>query len=270
VLTAGTDFRWVDGDSIAMRSTRSVRRKPYTGRRRRAAIAGVFVQTFVRATNLTVTASPADRWRNYDAHNTETTLSTAPSTTVLPDKENSVGSPRIARCIAFTIGCGLGDIGSGFRAPTLNGVTTLLAGCGDAANPALGPERLTGGELASTCALSRPWRTTWFDNRVKDPVANVTITPPNLIQRQNLGRTRSGAFRPTPTTASVGLGTAAPTSTTSRKWSRTGEPRPRRPDCGADHRGAFSCSAATRVATIAFDLDLGEQFDDDLNTSSRG
>jgi len=35
-------------------------------------------------------------------------------------------------------------------------------------------------------------RSTFYDNRVKDPVANVTITPtnPNQLQRQNLGRTR--------------------------------------------------------------------------------
>ncbi len=47
--------------------------------------------------NVTVTASARlDRWRNYDAHNTETTLSTgAISTPSSPIRTNSVGSPRI-------------------------------------------------------------------------------------------------------------------------------------------------------------------------------
>ena len=33
-------------------------------------------------------------------------------------------------------------------------------------------------------------RATWFDNRVEDPITNVTITPDILAQRQNIGRTR--------------------------------------------------------------------------------
>ena len=188
VLTAGTDFRWVDGDSIEdafdpiTGSTKTLHR--VAGGTQRSL--GVFVQdVFVPLPNLTVTASARfDRWLNYDAHNTETTLSTgAINDPVLPDKENSVGSPRIGSLYRVHDRLSVwGDIGSGFRAPTLNelyrrfsqGAVVTLA------NPALGPERLTGGELGvNVVPLSRvTWRTTWFDNRVKDPVANVTITPP--------------------------------------------------------------------------------------------
>ena len=63
------------------------------------------------------------------------------------------------------------------------------------ANNQLGPERLVGGELGFNVELMRQltWRATWFDNRVENPVANVTISTsgPNVTQqRQNLGRTR--------------------------------------------------------------------------------
>ena len=100
VLTAGTDFRWVDGDSIedafdaVTGSTKTLHR--VAGGTQRSL--GVFVQdVFAPAANLTVTASARlDRWRNYDAHNTETTLATgAVSDPVLADKSDSVVSPRL-------------------------------------------------------------------------------------------------------------------------------------------------------------------------------
>ena len=90
-----------------------------------------------------------------------------------------------------------GDLGWGFRAPTLNElyrqfrVGTVLT----LANNQLGPERLVGGEAGVSVVPVRnlTWRATWFDNRVKDPVSNVTLTTvgANVTQqRQNLGRTR--------------------------------------------------------------------------------
>ena len=94
------DFRWVDGDSIedafdaVTGSTKTLHR--VAGGTQRSL--GVFVQdVFAPAANLTVTASARlDRWRNYDAHNTETILATgAVSDPVLPDKSDSVVSPRV-------------------------------------------------------------------------------------------------------------------------------------------------------------------------------
>src|SRR4030095_6600802 len=54
----------------------------------------------------------------------------------------------------------------------------------------LGPERLRGGEIGVNVTPARDVtvRATWFDNRVEDPISNVTIGT-NLQQRQNLGRT---------------------------------------------------------------------------------
>jgi outer membrane receptor protein involved in Fe transport len=172
-----------------------------------------------------------------------------------------------------------GDIGSGFRAPTLNelyrrfsqGAVVTLA------NPALGPERLTGGEVGvNVMPLSRvTWRTTWFDNRVKDPVANVTIAPPNLIQRQNLGRTRIWGVQ-TDVDYRVGrtlrIGGAyiydvAKVLENPANPALVGLRLAQVPT----HRGTFQVQYSDpRFVTIAFDLQAsGAQYDDDLNTSSR-
>jgi outer membrane receptor protein involved in Fe transport len=139
-----------------------------------------------------------DRWRNYDAHNLETTVSTGLPTAnnkpSLPDKEDTVVSPRVAAIYHAAEQVSVwGDFGYGFRAPTLNelyrqfSVGALLT----RANDQLGPERLVGGEAGVNVSPARnvTVRTTWYDNRVKDPVSNVTIGT-NLQQRQNLGRTR--------------------------------------------------------------------------------
>src|SRR6185436_9988592 len=139
-----------------------------------------------------------DHWRNYNARNIETTaatgLPTAASRATLPEGNDTVFSPRAAILYHVTNKVtAWGSIGAGFRAPTLNelyrqfrvGAILTLA------NDQLGPERLKGGELGVNVAPipNLTWRTTWFDNRVENPVSNVTIAL-NTQQRQNLGRTR--------------------------------------------------------------------------------
>ena len=59
------------------------------------------------------------------------------------------------------------------------------------ANDQLGPSGWSAANRASTSRrrATVTVRATWFDNRVKNPVSNVTIGT-NLQQRQNLGRTR--------------------------------------------------------------------------------
>jgi outer membrane receptor protein involved in Fe transport len=285
VLTAGTDFRWVDGDSIedafdaVTGSTRTTHR--VAGGTQRSL--GVFLQdVFVPVNNVTVTASARlDRWRNYDAHDIATTLSTgAVSDPVLDDKSNSVVSPRLGALYRLHDRVSVwGDIGTGFRAPTLNelyrrfsqGAVVTLA------NAALGPERLVGGELGvNVIPLPRvTWRTTWFDNRVKDPVANVTITPPNLLQRQNLGRTRIWGlqtdvdYRITPTLRVAGayIYDVAKVSENAANPTLVGLQLAQVPT----HRGAFQIHyTEPRLITVVLDVQAsGAQFDDDLNTPSR-
>jgi iron complex outermembrane receptor protein len=284
-VSAGADLRYVDGDSIedafdaVTGATRTLHR--VAGGTQRSL--GIFVQdVFAPFANMTVTASARlDRWRNSDAHNTETTLSTgAISDPVLADKKDSVASPRLG--VLYRVHERLsvwGDIASGFRAPTLNelyrrfsqGAVVTLA------NPALGPERLVGGELGVTAIPARgvTWRATRFDNRVKDPVANVTVTPPNLLQRQNLGRTRIWGVQ-TDVDYRIGrtlrLGGAYIYDAATVRENRANPALVGlRLAQVPTHRGAFQIEYYDpRFLTIAFEAQMsGAQFDDDLNTPAR-
>jgi outer membrane receptor protein involved in Fe transport len=205
-LTAGTDVRWVDGDSEengldAVTGTQVTLSRISGGTQRSL---GLFVQDLITpAPNFTLTlAARVDSWRNYDGHNLETNVPsgtpTANNRPTLPDRDDVVASPRIAALYHATSWLSVwGDLGWGFRAPTLNElyrqfrVGTVLT----LANNQLGPERLVGGELGIrvTPVPAVSIRSTWYDNRVKDPVSNVTIATAGVNvtqQRQNLGRTR--------------------------------------------------------------------------------
>jgi iron complex outermembrane receptor protein len=203
-FTAGTDFRWVDGDSeedaldpVLGQTVTLHRVSGGTQRSLAAYVQDVFTPTS-RAV-LTVSAR-VDSWRNYDAHNLETSL---PSGTPgaghrpeIPDTEDTVVSPRFAALYHLNDRATVwGDLSWGFRAPTLNelyrqfrvGAVLTLA------NDQLGPERLNGGEVGLRIEPIDNFtiRTTWYDNRVKNPVSNVSINEAGtMLQRQNLGRTR--------------------------------------------------------------------------------
>jgi outer membrane receptor protein involved in Fe transport len=292
-LTAGADWRWVDGDSRengldAVTGTQVVLRRISGGTQRSV---GLYVQdVIVPAPQLTVTLSArVDRWRNYDGHNLETSaltgLPTAANVPALPDRQDVVVSPRAAAL--YHLGNKIdvwGDIGWGFRAPTLNelyrqfrvGSTLTLA------NPALGPERLVGGEAGITLSpvSALTLRTTWFDNRVTDPVSNVTDparSTPNAItqQRQNLGRTRIWGIQ---NDVEYRLGTfwrvgaayvydQARVTENPANTALVGLFLPQVPK----HRGSVRVAYANaKLATIAASLQfLGSQFDEDLNLAAR-
>jgi outer membrane receptor protein involved in Fe transport len=204
-FSAGTDWRWVDGDSEedafdTQTGTNQTLRRVSGGTQRSL---GFFAQDiFTPMSDLTVTASArVDHWRNYHAHNLEYTvaagvlgLPAAGHKPSLPDTEETVGSPRVAALYRVTDRVNAwGSVSWGFRTPTLNElyrqfrVGALLT----LANENLGSERLVGGEAGVSVAVTSDVtaRATWFDNRVKNPISNVTIGT-NLQQRQNLGRTR--------------------------------------------------------------------------------
>lgn len=204
-VTAGADTRWVQGESqengfdATTGLTQTLRR--LSGGTQRSA--GAFVQDiFTPVDRLTVTASlRVDRWRNYDAHNLENSVAggvigaaTANNKPTLPDRTDQVGSPKLAAVYHLTPAVNVwASVSGGFRAPTLNelyrqyrvGAILTLA------NENLGPERLTATEAGVSATLMRRLtvRSTFFDNRIKNPVSNVTIAT-NTQQRQNLGRTR--------------------------------------------------------------------------------
>jgi len=201
-FTVGTDWRWVDGDSLedafdATTGTRVTLRRVAGGTQRSY---GVFLQDIISVTSrlqLTLSAR-LDHWRNFDAHNLETDaltgLPTANNRSSLPDKENTVGSPHVGALYHLTGWVSVwGGASWGFRAPTLNELyrSFSVGAVRTLANENLGPERLVGGEAGVNVAPIRnlTWRTTWFNNRLKNPVSNVTVGL-NLRQRQNLGRTR--------------------------------------------------------------------------------
>jgi outer membrane receptor protein involved in Fe transport len=279
-VTAGTDWRWVDGDSQedaldAVTGTAVTLRRIAGGTQRNL---GAFVQDLITPTPaLTLTLSArVDSWRNYDPHNIETTIATgAVSDPDLPEGNDTVASPRAG--VRYRVNDRVsvwGGIGAGFRAPTLNELyrSFRLGAVLTQANPLLGPERLVGGDLGVSLALSPAltWRATWFDNRVEDPVSNVTVGT-NLQQRQNLGRTRIW-----------GLQTDAEYRFASF-WRVSGaylyeEAKVKENDTVPalvgkflaqvpKHRGTFQVTYANpRVAVVGLDVQaIGTQFDDDQN-----
>jgi outer membrane receptor protein involved in Fe transport len=204
LYTAGTDFRHVDGASLETTYDIATGLVPNLSRESGGTqmSSGAFVQgQFFPVPEVAFTVSGrVDHWRNYNARNLESSIATGATTAnnvpSLPDKDDTVFSPRAAVRVHLNDKVSTwGSLGWGFRAPTLNelyrqfrvGANLFLA------NEQLGPERLLGGEVGinveptSTVSV----RGTWFDNRVKNPVSNVTRTDlVNTAQRQNLGRTR--------------------------------------------------------------------------------
>ena len=208
VLTAGYDYRWIDGDSNEKTFALATGLTPILNRISGGTqkIGGAFVQDLMELNSrlqLTLSAR-IDSWRNYNAHNFETTIATGLPTAnnrELPDKSDTAVSPRVAVLYrASDRVSAWGSVSRGFRAPTLNelyrqfrvGAVLTLA------NENLGPERLTGVEAGVSVAASDrvTVRGTVFNNRVTDPVANVTIAANgNTRQRQNLGSTNIGGFQ---------------------------------------------------------------------------
>ena len=208
-FSAGLDWRRVDGDSLedgyvngpivpvgptapATLSTHRV-----SGGTQHST--GVFLQDVLTMKKAVFTLSVrGDWWRNFDGHINEvsaaTGLPSAGNRGDLADKSDTVASPRFAALYRVSEKVSVwGDIGWGFRAPTLNELYRQFSvgAIRTLANETLGPERLFGGEAGVRLELARnvSVRSTWYDNTVKNPVANVTIGT-NLQQRQNLGRTR--------------------------------------------------------------------------------
>jgi outer membrane receptor protein involved in Fe transport len=290
-FTAGTDWRWVDGDS------REDALDPVTGSQvtlnrisgGTQQSLGVFAQDLIAPLpQLTVTLSVrGDHWRSYDAHNLEHSVPsgapTANNDPSLPSRSDSVASPRAAVLYHVNPRVSVwGDIGQGFRAPTLNelyrqfrvGTTLTLA------NNTLGPERLVGGNIGTTIlpTSNTTLRVTWFDNRIKDPVSNVTISRSGASvtqQRQNLGRThvwgvqtdfeyRLGSFWRV--TAGY-LFDQAKVSDNPADPTLEGLFLPQVPE----HRGSLRVAYANpRYATIAVGTQfVGAQYDDDRNSPDR-
>jgi len=294
-FSLGTDWHWVRGDSEedgfnaasgpvvppVQQAVLALRR--VSGGTQRSV--GVFVQDILTPLpRLAVTlGARVDRWRNDDAHNFENNLPSGTPTAnnkLLPDTDVSVVSPRMAALYHLTDRISVwGDLGTGFRAPTLNElyrqfrVGTVLT----LANERLGPERLRGGELGLTVSPvpNVTVRTTWFDNHMTNPVSNVTLTSvgANVTQqRQNLGETRIWGVQ---SDVAYRLGTwwrmsagylynRATVEAFAANPALVGNVLPQVPT----HRGSLQIAYANpRYATVAVGLQfVGRQFDDDQNS----
>jgi outer membrane receptor protein involved in Fe transport len=303
---AGTDWHWVDGDSqeasfnpapgpvVPPVQNAVLALQRVSGGKQKSV--GAFVQDILTPLpKFSMTFSGrVDHWQNYNAHNLETAVipgtatNNRPSCTTsggtppscLADRVDTVFSPRAAARYQVTDWLSAwADIGAGFRAPTLNElyrqfrVGTVLT----LANDQLGPERLVGGEVGVALAPRRDltWRTTWYDNRISNPVSNVTLSTvgANVTQqRQNLGETRVWGvqndleYRPALAwriSAGYLYNHAVITDGGAANATLVGKFLPQVPA----HRGSVRVAYADRrYLSIAFGIQfLGAQFDDDQN-----
>jgi outer membrane receptor protein involved in Fe transport len=201
VLSAGVDYRWVDGESDeqVVGTTGSIIRFRVSGGTQRS-LGGFLQGFFAPVARLRASLSArVDHWRNFDATNRER-VPPAEAVTIsnFREKSNTLLSPKAALLYHVTNQVSVwGSTTWGFRAPTLNelyrqfraGNTLTLA------NEQLGPERVLGSEAGVRVSVRDNlfFHTTGFWNRVKGSVSNVTssVTPALITQqRQNLGRTR--------------------------------------------------------------------------------
>ena len=217
VVSAGADWRWVDGDSVEDAYNAAVPQViappvtivPVLNIHRISGgtqqTSGGYVQDiFTPAAQLVVTVSArVDHWRNYDGHNLETTVAnnqpTANNRPSIDERTDTVVSPRLAALYHVSDRVSVwGAANSGFRAPTLTELYRQFSvgAVTTRPNDQLGPERLVGGEAGINVAPASnvTARLTWFDNRVSDPVSNVTLNAATA-QKQNLGETRIRGFQ---------------------------------------------------------------------------
>jgi outer membrane receptor protein involved in Fe transport len=215
LLTAGTDLRWIDGETNED-FTFSAALNAFTRQRKAGGeqfLAGLFLQDIITpAPRWQVTiAGRLDLWRNFDGSRLEQNKQTGAITRdqTFDDQTRIAFSPKVAIVhhatdqLTFT-----GSVYWAFRAPTINELYRPFRVRNDIteANANLDEERLIGGEIGIDYAPIRNLRgrVTAFWNEVSDPVANVTIGPgPGTVapcgfvpaggvcrQRQNLDRTR--------------------------------------------------------------------------------
>ena len=290
-VTAGADWRRVTGDSVEdaldpVTGARVTLHRVSGGRQQNA---GLYVQDmYAPGGTLVITAGArVDGWRTYDGHNLETALPsgepTAANAPSLPARSATVASPRLAALVRVHPGVQVwGGAGGGFRAPTLNelyrqfrvGSTLTLP------NADLEPEHLAGYEAGVTTTPSSraTIRATLFDNRLRGPISNVTISsasPAVVQQRQNLGRTRAYGVEADAEYRVQGRWTLAASYIHTRSIV-TGNPA--NPDLVGNvlpqvpsQRGSLRASwVHPRGVSISLSAVLvGAQFDDDRNTPER-
>ncbi|MBI2468844.1 MAG: TonB-dependent receptor [Candidatus Rokubacteria bacterium] len=206
-LTMGVDVRDVDGetDEDVFAAGQFLRRRVAGGEQ---LLAGVFGQDIVALGSQweLVLGARVDYWRSFDGFRRDTPPPAGvPASQQFPDREEWAVSPRLALLYHPTPETvAKASAYQAFRTPTINELYRPFRVRTDVttANPALDPERLTGGELGIEHRFGRAvsGRVTGFWNEVEDPIVNVTLPEDRRLpdcpsgttcrQRQNLDRTR--------------------------------------------------------------------------------
>jgi outer membrane receptor protein involved in Fe transport len=140
------------------------------------------------------------------------------------------------------------------------------------ANEQLNPERLVGGEAGLNISATDnvTIRTTWYDNRIENPVSQVTIGT-NQQQRRNLGKTRVRGFQSDVEyrygsswrLSGAYLFNNAKVTENASTPELVGKYLPQVPK----HRGSLQVAyTQPRIVNVALGVQMmGRQFDDDLN-----
>jgi outer membrane cobalamin receptor len=211
-LAAGTDFRWVSGETnedFRFLMNHFTRRRSAGGGQQ---FVGAYLEDLLAlGPRWQITASArVDLWRNLAGGRGERDLDSGAATLneSFGDHSRVLFSPTLAARYRLTDPLALrASFYQGFRAPTLNELYRPFRVRNDIteANAGLDPEQLLGGEVgADYDAGPLSGRMTAYWNEVEDPITNVTIgegpgtvppcgTVPDggvCRQRQNLGRTR--------------------------------------------------------------------------------
>jgi outer membrane receptor protein involved in Fe transport len=247
--------------------------------------AGAFAQDAIQVTpELELAAAlRLDGWQNVDGSSTTTPSMGSAMTTPFADASKLQLDPRLGALYHVSHEVAVrASAYRAFRAPTLNElyrpfqVGTVLT----AANPALRPETLWGGELGTQLVLEGvAAQATAFWNQMSDPIANVTLAMPlngATRQRQNLGSTRILGLELDLTWRPGAAWTVRVAHTFSDGYVRTAPAQPelvgKRLAQDPHHRSAAIVSYDNpRIATLTAELRyLGAQFEDDQNTQPIG
>jgi outer membrane receptor protein involved in Fe transport len=137
-----------------------------------------------------------DLWRNLAGTSVLERFDGSQESSSFPDRLEHSINPRLGALVRLSEGVALrSTVGTAFRVPTLNELYRpfQVGTVRTAANDALQPERLIGGELGLEVEPRPAWvtRVTGHFSRLENPVVNVTLPAPlddgSQRQRQNLG-----------------------------------------------------------------------------------
>ena len=132
-----------------------------------------------------------DYWWNFNAES----IATTGAVTQFPNEGKGAINPRLGLVYRINPELSVRTAGyTGFRAPNLNELYRgfFAGGVQNNGNPALGPERVYGGEMGADWSPAKQLRfsATGFYNLLSDLIQSVTVTP-TLTQRENVGKAQS-------------------------------------------------------------------------------